>query len=160
MKFLIRALPIALIFSPAWAGLSDARLESILTEYLKMQRVLAQDATEGVDEAAAAIVDLASSAEIAEANRETFREIEAAAAAIKGKGLEEARAEFFNLSRPIMIYLHNHYSGSGDYYRFFCPMVQKGWVQDDREVRNPYHGSSMLRCGELVGAPGHGGHSH
>jgi membrane fusion protein, copper/silver efflux system len=160
VTFFFRAIPIALIFSSAWAGSTDAEVERILAEYLKLHRVLALDTTEGVDAAAEAIVQLASSTSAAGESRSMFQEIAVAAAALEGKGLEEARAEFFNLSRPLMVYLHNHYSGDGNYYRYFCPMVQKGWVQDDQDVRNPYHGSSMLRCGELVGEPGHGGHSH
>ncbi len=160
MTFFFRVILIASIFSSAWASSTDAEVERILAEYLKLHRVLALDTTEGVDAAAEAIVQLASSTSAAGENRSLFREIEAAAAALKGKGLEEAREEFFNLSRPLMVYLHNHYSGDGNYYRYFCSMVQKGWVQEDRDVRNPYHGSSMLKCGELVGQPGHGDHSH
>jgi hypothetical protein len=29
-------------------------------------------------------------------------------------------------------------------------MVKKNWLQPDKSVRNPYYGSSMLTCGELV----------
>lgn len=38
-------------------------------------------------------------------------------------------------------------------YRAMCPMVQgrRGyWLQPDRTILNPYHGASMLRCGEIV----------
>jgi hypothetical protein len=31
-------------------------------------------------------------------------------------------------------------------------MVKKNWLQADKEIRNPYYGSSMLKCGELVQA--------
>jgi hypothetical protein len=29
-------------------------------------------------------------------------------------------------------------------------MVKKNWLQPDKETRNPYFGSSMLKCGELI----------
>lgn len=39
-------------------------------------------------------------------------------------------------------------------YRIHCPMAfnNKGadWVQEDKEVRNPYFGASMLKCGEIT----------
>ena len=39
-------------------------------------------------------------------------------------------------------------------YRFHCPMAfdSKGadWLQADKEIRNPYFGASMLKCGEVV----------
>jgi len=39
-------------------------------------------------------------------------------------------------------------------YRFHCPMAfnNKGadWLQADKEIRNPYFGASMLKCGEVT----------
>jgi len=39
-------------------------------------------------------------------------------------------------------------------YRIHCPMAfnKKGadWLQADKEIRNPYFGASMLKCGEIV----------
>jgi len=40
-------------------------------------------------------------------------------------------------------------------YRVHCPMAfnNKGanWLQADKEIRNPYFGASMLKCGEVTG---------
>ena len=39
------------------------------------------------------------------------------------------------------------------YQHFYCPMVPEGggdWLQPDLKLVNPYFGSQMLRCGELV----------
>ncbi|MFZ9092603.1 MAG: hypothetical protein ACO3FE_21200, partial [Planctomycetaceae bacterium] len=36
---------------------------------------------------------------------------------------------------------------------FFCPMVKQGegdWLQTEDQLSNPYWGSMMLRCGDLV----------
>jgi len=48
--------------------------------------------------------------------------------------------------------------------RALCPMVEGGfhtegtaigtWLQEGDEIRNPYHGASMLRCGEVYGELG------
>jgi len=38
-------------------------------------------------------------------------------------------------------------------YRAMCPMVEGReafWLQPQRQIANPYHGSRMLRCGEIV----------
>jgi hypothetical protein len=32
-----------------------------------------------------------------------------------------------------------------------CPMVDGDWIQEGKEVRNPYYGSEMLECGEVTG---------
>jgi Cu(I)/Ag(I) efflux system membrane fusion protein len=39
-------------------------------------------------------------------------------------------------------------------YKVRCPMAFGGrgavWLQADRDVRNPYYGASMLKCGNVV----------
>ncbi len=43
---------------------------------------------------------------------------------------------------------------------YYCPMVPGGggdWLQANDQLRNPYWGSQMLRCGEVVGEMGSGG---
>jgi hypothetical protein len=29
-------------------------------------------------------------------------------------------------------------------------MAKKPWLQDSEEITNPYYGSKMLRCGDIV----------
>ncbi|MCC5829142.1 MAG: efflux RND transporter periplasmic adaptor subunit [Phycisphaeraceae bacterium] len=44
-------------------------------------------------------------------------------------------------------------TGTATVYRAMCPMVngREGfWLQDVQQIANPYHGASMLRCGEIV----------
>ena len=31
-----------------------------------------------------------------------------------------------------------------------APMAKGSWLQEGTEIRNPYHGSEMLRCGQVV----------
>ena len=48
----------------------------------------------------------------------------------------------------------------GPLYRIHCPMAFENrgtdWLQSDEEVRNPYYGAAMLRCGEVVEVIGGG----
>jgi hypothetical protein len=73
-----------------------------------------------------------------------------AAQAIEGKDLEAARSEFFELSKPLLAYLHQFYKGEKEYFRYYCSMAKKGWIQPEKGTKNPYYGSSMLTCGELI----------
>lgn len=34
-------------------------------------------------------------------------------------------------------------------YVQFCPMVNASWLSDKKEVRNPYYGDKMLKCGSV-----------
>ena len=134
-----------------WAGAVDTSIDTILGDYFKVQSALAQDSTAGIDGAAQAIQKTAESVKTTDPEvRKLLADIRTAAQKIQGQDLETARATFFELSGPLLVYLNRFHSSSDGYYRFFCPMAKKGWVQPDKDTRNPYYGSSMLRCGELI----------
>lgn len=40
-------------------------------------------------------------------------------------------------------------TGSTLYYQY-CPMKKAYWVSREKEIKNPYYGSSMLTCGKVV----------
>lgn len=35
-------------------------------------------------------------------------------------------------------------------YRQYCPMQKKYWLSSEKEIRNPYYGSTMLTCGNVT----------
>ena len=35
-------------------------------------------------------------------------------------------------------------------YKQYCPMADADWLSKEKAVRNPYYGSSMLTCGNVV----------
>jgi Cu(I)/Ag(I) efflux system membrane fusion protein len=69
--------------------------------------------------------------------------------------LEEARMQFKPISHAVVT-LSTQARGEGNtrvFRHFFCPMVKEGegdWLQFEERISNPYYGSQMLRCGELV----------
>jgi hypothetical protein len=152
MKRFFYLVGVVFLFSTlGWAGSIDPKVETILDHYFKIQASLAKDTTAGVDAAAGQIARLASETRSEDAQIKKFlTEVQTAAQQIKGKDLESTRLQFFELSKPLFSYLHQHYKGQKSYFRYFCSMAKKGWVQPDKGVRNPYYGSSMLTCGTLV----------
>lgn len=133
------------------AGPADGEVDKILTQYEKIHAALSSDSTEGVNAAARLIQQLAASIQSTDpASQELGGDLSEAAQRIQGKDLEQTRIEFFELSKPLLVYLNQSYSGEKTYYRYYCDMAKKGWVQSEKGVRNPYYGSSMLTCGELI----------
>ncbi|MDP8247639.1 MAG: efflux RND transporter periplasmic adaptor subunit [Candidatus Tritonobacter lacicola] len=71
------------------------------------------------------------------------------------KTLVEAREAFRDLSKDV-VSMERQFGHAGDsvHYLLFCPMAfsNKGasWLQTKEETRNPYFGSSMLKCGEVT----------
>jgi hypothetical protein len=35
-------------------------------------------------------------------------------------------------------------------YQQYCPMKKSNWLSSEKPIKNPYYGSSMLTCGQVV----------
>ena len=68
--------------------------------------------------------------------------------------IEEMRNHFRNLSDQMIAMAESFGSTNGIMYVQHCPMANdnKGadWLSKEREIRNPYFGSAMLTCGEVI----------
>ncbi|HHI69304.1 MAG TPA: efflux RND transporter periplasmic adaptor subunit [Planctomycetes bacterium] len=80
--------------------------------------------------------------------------LEALEKASSAPGLKGLRAVFAPLSDLVSQVVRNWGTGGkAKVYRIFCPMAFGGkgafWLQPDDQVRNPYFGPKMLKCGEV-----------
>jgi len=141
--------PYSVAQSTASAPAPQTPFEKIVSEYYRIHDALARDTTEGVNEAAQKIVKLASDASNKKpVNSPDFVAIKRAASALQGKSLAEARQQFFELSKPIIAELKRNPSSRTSAFTYKCSMANKSWVQNKKDIRNPYYGKSMLKCGE------------
>jgi hypothetical protein len=150
-KTFVTALVILLAPAFCLAAPADAQFEKILDQYFQIQSTLAADSTEGIDTAGQKIDQLTAGLKTDEPEIQGLAaSVGKAGREIQGKNLEAARLAFFELSKPLLVYLHQFYEGDTDYFRYYCSMAKKGWIQSEKGTRNPYYGSSMLKCGELI----------
>jgi len=68
--------------------------------------------------------------------------------------LDSLRVQFSRLSDNLMnIFEKYEYKEDTTLYLIFCSMAfnNKGgyWLQDSKEINNPYFGAKMLKCGEI-----------
>lgn len=73
----------------------------------------------------------------------------------KDKSCEPQRIYFKYLSDNIYKLIKAYGITNTRLYSYFCPMAMNGkggawWLSNSRKVKNPYFGSKMLTCGELV----------
>ncbi|RPJ56720.1 MAG: DUF3347 domain-containing protein [Acidobacteria bacterium] len=128
---------------------SQGAFEKILDQYYKIHDALANDTTEGVDKAAQKIAKIASEAQQESLTKNPdFGAIGQAASGLPGKNLAQARDQFFLLSKPIIAELQSNPSVRKSAFAYKCSMANKTWAQGKKEVRNPYYGKSMQKCGE------------
>ncbi|MFC1693092.1 efflux RND transporter periplasmic adaptor subunit [Candidatus Latescibacterota bacterium] len=139
------------------------QLDQVFQAYFHIQFALSHDnadnAVEGAKHLQKALTNVDMSLVIGEAHMAWMKELEV----INKSGKQIADAEDINASRTTFIHLSHSMinvakmfgtSGSESTYRFHCPMADnnKGadWLQNKSELENPFYGSSMLKCGELV----------
>ncbi len=159
-----------LTITPAFAGTEafDRQMASIQAEYARIHRALAGDNLDGVADAARRIVTLSGqldpstvTGEHADHYQALPSKIQTAAARLAdATDLQAARAAFKDLSKPMAMWVTM--SRPDGLNVVYCSMAKGSWIQQGTTILNPYEGSSMLHCGEIVSGAhtGHGGMEH
>lgn len=67
--------------------------------------------------------------------------------------IDEKRASLNELSTSLVNYFKTTKLASGTIYKQHCPMANDGnggyWLASEAEIKNPYYGESMLKCGSV-----------
>ena len=118
-------------------------VKSVYDHYLRIQSELAKDSLKSVDAEASAIAEAVEHDPMQMLPADVAKQAKALSEA---KDLKAARAAFKPLSDSLIKYLADHQAQDA-YVEVYCPMAKAGWLQADKNVRNPYMGSAMPRCG-------------
>jgi Cu(I)/Ag(I) efflux system membrane fusion protein len=130
----------------AKAGTGSTPEKQAYENYIKIQVALAADSIKGVAEAAQAIAQAV--------RADADKKLPAAAAeqaekVAKATDIASARVAFKALSKTLIDYRKKNQSLMAQYHEVYCPMADASWLQPDKNVKNPYFGSSMLHCGTI-----------
>lgn len=68
----------------------------------------------------------------------------------KAKGIEKQRAVFNDVSTTIWKVVKKADKVEQPVYYQYCPMKKAYWLSKEKEIKNPYYGSSMLTCGNVA----------
>ena len=136
---------------------SEANAEAIISDYSNLKDALVGDDTKKAADAGTKIVASLKTFEMSSYTSEEQKEladiIEDAtehAEHIAKNAIDHQREHFKTLSKDIMDMVA--IAGTKNtLYKQFCPMYDKGsaWLSTSNEVRNPYYGSKMLKCGSV-----------
>jgi hypothetical protein len=136
---------------------NNAKAEVILKDYFNLKDALVTDdskkaAQEGA-KLAASLKAFDASAYTAEEQKELADIIEDAtehAEHIAESAINHQREHFKTLSKDI-VDLITITGTNNTLYKQFCPMYDGGssWLSTSDQVRNPYYGSKMLKCGKV-----------
>uniref|UniRef100_UPI00404A380B DUF3347 domain-containing protein n=1 Tax=Gelidibacter sp. TaxID=2018083 RepID=UPI00404A380B len=136
---------------------SDAKAEAILNDYFNLKDALVADDTKKTaqegSKLAASLKAFDASKYTAEEQKELADIIEDAtehAEHIAKSDMGHQREHFKTLSKD-MSDLIAITGTKNTLYEQFCPMYDGGssWLSSSDQVRNPYYGSKMLKCGKV-----------
>ena len=63
--------------------------------------------------------------------------------------IEEQRAAFSQVSPLLWKVLENDKKLNQTVYYQYCPMKKSYWLSKEKEIKNPYYGTSMISCGKV-----------
>lgn len=85
---------------------------------------------------------------ISEINLKTFQQVE------KLNSIDKLRDEFIALSEHMIAIVKKVNPVDGTIYIQRCPMADRGegarWLSFSEQIKNPYYGASMLKCGSVI----------
>ncbi len=140
------------------AGPPGEKLEQLYESYFQIQQALAKDklpTEQDVNTISKLAKELSSEDSLSENVYSHLEQIEKNSAHLHHQSTKEARQKFKFISHAV-VKLATEVRGKSaerSFNHFFCPMVKQGegdWLQVANKLSNPYYGSQMLRCGELV----------
>lgn len=129
------------------AEFNDAEVAMIFQQYLKLKDALVETDAEAASKQADNLMT-------AFANEGVQEELLMAAQKIQeANDIETQRAQFVNVTEGLEELLQGAIAG-GQVYKQFCPMAFNNegayWLSDSEEIRNPYFGDKMLKCGKVT----------
>ena len=136
---------------------SDAKAEAILSDYFALKDALVGDDSKKAATAGSKLaisLKAFNSAKYSTANKKDLADIiddaTEHAEHISKSPIDHQREHFKTLSKDISD-LVAITGTKTKLYEQFCPMYDKGsaWLSTSNEVRNPYYGSKMLKCGKV-----------
>ncbi len=123
---------------------SDAKAEAILSDYFNLKDALVADDTKKAAQAGTKLVATLKAFDTDSYSKENQEELEDI--------IEDAVEHAEHISESAIDHQREHFKTlSKDITDMFCPMYDKGsaWLSTSKEVKNPYYGSRMLKCGKV-----------
>ncbi len=146
---------------PVFAGSEkfDEKMQPILEEYIRITESLASDKTAGVADAAKkidALTGALSPSLVTGEHASHYRNIpknisEGARKMALAKDISSLRDALVGLSKPMVMW--TAMSKPSGINVIYCSMNPGSWLQRGKKIRNPYYGSKMLTCGEIISGP-------
>ncbi len=143
MKKLMLVLVVLFFGFPAFAQ----NTANLLNNYLNVKNALVNGDSKAASEATASLYESIKKEDSFNQKQEL---LQAAEKLNKAGNIEKQRAELNNVSVILWKLVENDKKLDQTVYYQYCPMKKTYWLSKDKEIKNPYYGSSMLTCGKVT----------
>lgn len=143
MKKLMLVLVVLFFGFPAFAQ----NTANLLNNYMNVKNALVNGDSKAASEATASLYESIKKEDSFNQKQEL---LQAAEKLNKAGNIEKQRAELNNVSVILWKLVENDKKLDQTVYYQYCPMKKTYWLSKDKEIKNPYYGSSMLTCGKVT----------
>ncbi len=136
----------------------SAFMKSLVQNYLAVKNALVNNEESKAAKASARITELVKNFDkslLTSDQKKVYDgiedELKEQAEQISKNKIEEQREHFSIMSKDVYSLVKAFGSGTALYHDH-CPMYNNGsmWLSETKEIRNPYYGSQMMKCGSVV----------
>ncbi len=130
---------------------SQQQLSHILSSYFNIKNALVAGDANSAASNAAQFLKLVNTIDFKVISEGNIHILSKDAGKVSGtKDLNKQREYFAGLSSNMATIAKALKLGSQPIYVQYCPMKKASWLSSEKQIRNPYYGSSMLTCGEIT----------
>ena len=132
------------------AQTTDASISKLYQNYIVIKDALVTDNSDGASKAANDFIKSASMVDykvLSEGNLDVLRKD--ASTIAESRSIETQRESFAKLSANMIELAKKFKMADSSVFVLYCPMQDASWLSAQKEVKNPFYGSSMLTCGSM-----------
>ena len=144
MKKLIVAITVTLFGFSAYAQ----NTSNLLNNYISVKNALVSSDSKEAGTAISALNEAVKSEDNFSQKADLLKATEKLSKA--GDNLEKQRAAFNDVSTVLWKVVKSSDKVNQPVYYQYCPMKKAYWLSKEKEIKNPYYGSSMLTCGKVT----------
>lgn len=129
---------------------SDTSISKLYQNYLSIKTALVADNSDDASKAANAFLKSAAMVDykvLSEGNLDILKKD--ATRIAESRSIETQRDSFNTLSSNIIVLTKKFKLADQSVFIQYCPMADASWLSSEKEIRNPYYGASMLKCGSV-----------
>lgn len=129
---------------------TNPQLSKLYQNYIAIKSALASDDFKKTSVAAGEFLKTASSMNSKSLDEKKLNALKSDSKTIAtAKNIEAQRKPFYKLSEVMIAVAKESKISEKTIYVQYCPMAEGSWLSNEKQIVNPYYGSSMLKCGSV-----------